>query len=243
MVDENPLLDGVRVVDLAGEPAAMAGRMLADLGAEVIVVEPPDGHPLRALPDRWAAWAAGKHSVVVSGPDDPELARAARAARTSSSTPPGSPGTPAIDPAVAPDTVWVSVTPFGLDGPRAGWRASDLGVMAASGNMYCTGDPDRAPVRCTEPSGYAHVGAEAAFAALTGLASGRPQRVDVSMQEVVFVANMATPARFPADRRSAAQRRGANIGRTREIWPTPRRLRLVRAARRQGARPEPRADR
>ena len=38
--------------------------------------------------------------------------------------------------------------------------------MAASGNMYSTGDPDRAPVRCTELSGYAHVGPETAFAAL-----------------------------------------------------------------------------
>ena len=69
--------------------------------------------------------------------------------------------------------------------------------MAASGNLYCTGDPDRAPVRCAEPAGYAHSAAEAAFAALTGLASGRPQRVDVAAQEVVAVANMATPARFP----------------------------------------------
>ena len=51
--------------------------------------------------------------------------------------------------------------------------------MASSGNMYSTGDPDRAPVRCTEPTAYAHTGPEAAFAALTGVASGRPQRVVV----------------------------------------------------------------
>ncbi len=75
------------------------------------------------------------------------------------------------------------------------------------------------PVRCSEPSGYAHVGAEVAFAALTGLASGRPQRVDVSMQEVVLIASMATPARFPQTGFRGV-RRGANIGRTREIWPT-----------------------
>jgi crotonobetainyl-CoA:carnitine CoA-transferase CaiB-like acyl-CoA transferase len=91
--------------------------------------------------------------------------------------------------------------------------------MAASGNLYCTGDPDRAPVRCREPAGYAHSAAEAAFAALTGLASGRPQLVDVSAQEVVAVANMATPARFPSTG-FRGTRRGANIGRTREIWPT-----------------------
>jgi benzylsuccinate CoA-transferase BbsF subunit len=66
---------------------------------------------------------------------------------------------------------------------------------------------------------YAHTGPEAAFAALTALASGRPQVVDVSMQEVVFVANMAMPPRFPRTGFRGA-RRGASIGRTREIWPT-----------------------
>src|SRR5262249_32956701 len=49
--------------------------------------------------------------------------------------------------------------------------------------------------------------------------SGTPHRVDVSMQEVVLVANMATPARFPQTG-FRGSRRGANIGRTREIWPT-----------------------
>ena len=115
--------------------------------------------------------------------------------------------------------MWVRITPFGMSGPRAAWTASDLGVMASSGNMYCTGDPDRAPVRCTEPTGYAHTGPEAAFAALTALWTGRPERVAVSMQEVVLVANMATPARFPQTG-FRGSRRGANIGRTREIWPT-----------------------
>ncbi len=67
------LLAGTRVIDLAGEPAAMAGRILADLGAEVILVEPRGGHALRALPRRFLAWGAGKASVVVDGPDDPRI--------------------------------------------------------------------------------------------------------------------------------------------------------------------------
>src|SRR5438093_946996 len=79
----------------------------------------------------------------------------------------GGPGAPAVDPDRVAQAVWVRVTPFGLDGPRAGWRASDLGVMAASGNMYSTGDPDRPPVRCTEPSAWCHAGPEIAFAVLT----------------------------------------------------------------------------
>lgn len=211
------LLAGTRVVDLAGEPAAMAGRILADFGAEVILVEPPGGHPLRALPHRFLACGAGKESVVVDGPDDARLEEILATADAVIDTP-GFPDAFALDPARAPDAVWASVTPFGRAGPRAGWRASDLGVMAASGNMYATGDPDRPPVRCSQPSGYAHVAPETAFAVLTALASGYPHRVDVSMQEVVFVANMVGLASFPETAHRGA-RRGANIGRTREIWP------------------------
>jgi crotonobetainyl-CoA:carnitine CoA-transferase CaiB-like acyl-CoA transferase len=211
------LLAGTRVIDLAGEPAAMAGRILADLGAEVILIEPREGHSLRVLPRRFLAWGAGKASVVVDGPDDPRLGELLATADAVIETP-GFPGTFDLDPARASQAVWARVTPFGDIGPHAGRRASDLGVMASSGNMYATGDPDRPPVRCTEPSGYAHVGAETAFAVLTALASGSPHRIDISMQEVVFVANMVGVASFPKTGHRGA-RRGANIGRTREIWP------------------------
>jgi hypothetical protein len=47
--------------------------------------------------------------------------------------------------------VWVDVTPFGTTGPRADLEADDLGIMATAGNLWMTGDPDRAPVRCAEP--------------------------------------------------------------------------------------------
>jgi crotonobetainyl-CoA:carnitine CoA-transferase CaiB-like acyl-CoA transferase len=213
-----PLLQGLHVVDLAGPPAVMTGRILADLGADVVRPELPSGDPGRGDAAAFAAWNAGKQSVLVTGPDDPDLVALLAAADVVVDTP-GFPGVIEVDPAVAPDAVWVRVTPFGLDGPRSGWRASDLGVMAASGNLFCTGDPDRPPVRCAAPVAYAHTGPEAAFSALTALATRRPQIVDVSMQEVVFVANMATPARFP-DTGFRGARRGANIGRTREIWPT-----------------------
>jgi crotonobetainyl-CoA:carnitine CoA-transferase CaiB-like acyl-CoA transferase len=213
-----PLLEGLRVVDLAGEPAAIAGRVLADLGADVVLVEPPEGVPLRAVPHAFAAWAAGKRSVVVDGPDDPRLDALLAGAHVVIDTP-GFPGAWTVDPSRAPEAVWVSVTPFGLDGPRATWRASDLGIMAASGNMWATGDPDRPPVRCTMPSGYAHAGGEVAFAALSALWAGGRRRVDVALQEVVFVANMSALSDYAVNG-SRGQRAGANIGRTREIWPT-----------------------
>ena len=219
------LLAGLRVLDLAGEPAAMTGRILADLGAEVVRAEPATGDPLRSIPPlgpdgtslRAVAWNAGKASVVVDGSDDPRLVEILRGADVVICTP-GWPGAISPDPATAPDAVWVLVTPFGLDGPRANWKASDLGVMASTGNMYCTGDPDRAPVRCSEPSAWSHLGPEAAMAALTAVASGRPQVVDVSAQEVVMIASMGHVGRFPRTK-NRGQRSGANIGVTREIWP------------------------
>jgi crotonobetainyl-CoA:carnitine CoA-transferase CaiB-like acyl-CoA transferase len=212
------LLDGFRVVDLTGEPGAIAGRVLADLGADVVLVEPPGGHPLRAEHHRFAAWSAGKRSLEVDGADDPRIDALLADAHAVIDTP-GFVGVLDIDPGRAPNAVWVSITPFGRTGPRASWRASDLGVLAASGNMFPTGDPGRAPVRCTEPSGYAHTGGEAAFAVLTACWTGRPQRVDLSMQECVEIANMAAPARFEHTG-FRGRRLGAHIGRTREIWPT-----------------------
>ena len=202
----NPLLDGLLVVDLAGEPGQMTSRILGVLGARVVRVAPA-GDDLRGR-----AWAAGKELVAEEALDE-LLASADVVIDT-----PLHPGAPRLDPGRAPRAVWVSVTPFGLEGPRAGWQASNLGVMAASGNMYGTGDPDRPPVRCAEPTAYNHGGPEAAFAALTALASGRPQRVDVSLQEAVLVANMGAAGRY-ARTEDRGHRAGASIGRTREIWP------------------------
>jgi crotonobetainyl-CoA:carnitine CoA-transferase CaiB-like acyl-CoA transferase len=209
------LLDGLRVLDLGGDPSARAARVLGDLGANVVRVVPAEGDQFDPIVDM--TWNAGKQVVRLAA-DDPELDPLLAEADVVFDDL-GARGLHQLDPARAPQAVWVRISPFGSEGPRAGWHATDLGVMAASANMYCTGDPDRAPIRSSEPTGYAHSGPEAAFAAMTALASGLPQRVDVSMQEVVLVANMAAPGRFP-ETGARGSRRGANIGRTREIWPT-----------------------
>jgi crotonobetainyl-CoA:carnitine CoA-transferase CaiB-like acyl-CoA transferase len=208
------LLEGLRVLDLGGDPSARAARVLGDLGADVVRAVPA-GDPLGGTVA--LAWNAGKQVVRVAA-DSPELATLLAETDVVIDEL-GAPGTHQLDPGRAPEAVWVRISPFGNTGPRSTWRASDLGVMAASGNMYCTGDPDRAPIRSTEPTGYAHSGPEAAFAAMTALATDLPQRVDLSMQEVVLVANMAAPGQFPKTGARGA-RRGASIGRTREIWPT-----------------------
>jgi crotonobetainyl-CoA:carnitine CoA-transferase CaiB-like acyl-CoA transferase len=222
------LLQGIRVLDLAGEPAAMTGRILADLGAEVVKVEPPGGDPLRGVgpfrgarrdPEaslRFEAWNAGKASIVCAA-DDARLDRLLAGADLIVDTP-GFPGALQIEPGRAPHAVWVRVTPFGIEGPRAAWRGTDLGAIAASGNMYATGFPDRAPLRCSEPSAYGHVGPEAAMAALSGLASGRPQVLDVSIQETVIVASMGAVFGYAFEQRDRGKRIGASLGNTREIW-------------------------
>ena len=224
------LLEGVRVIDLAGEPAQLAGRVLSDLGAEVLKLEPEGGDPLRRVgpfrgerrdPDaslRFAAWNAGKTSVVSSANGsklDGLLAGADVVLET-----PGWPGALSLDPARAPHTVWVRVTPFGQQGDRADWKATDLGCLAASG-MLSRLDADRPPVRVSEPLAYANVAIDVVFAALAGLASGRPQVADVSIQESMALAKMGSPTELGRSGKLpyAGQRQAASSGvRLREIW-------------------------
>ena len=211
------LLQGVRVVDLTGESGQLAGRALAELGAHVTLVEPPGGSPVRRLPPydkrtgeslRFLALNAGK-TIVEYADDAPE--RAALIAQADIVLANG-------PPPDEPSNVWVAITPFGLDGPRADWRATDLTLVAAGGNLYPTGDPDRAPVACREPTSYAHVAGEAVIAALSALWGGRSTLADVSIQETMLVVSMTGPARFPTDQQRG-KRRGSFTGRTREIWP------------------------
>jgi crotonobetainyl-CoA:carnitine CoA-transferase CaiB-like acyl-CoA transferase len=211
------LCAGIRVLDLGDEVAARASRILADLGADVVRVVPPSGDPLKRRRAAELAWTAGKRVVALAAVD-PVLYRLLRCADVVFDTP-RAPGVHTIDPAKAPHAVWVSITPFGLTGPRSIWKASDLGVMAASGNMFATGHPERAPVRASEPASYCHTGGEAAYAALSALACGAAGVVDVSMQEAVLIANMGGQAAYPSTGDRGC-RTGASIGRSREIWRT-----------------------
>ncbi|MEZ5206367.1 MAG: CoA transferase [Acidimicrobiales bacterium] len=168
--DRAALLADLQVVptDLGSAPPAPAGRPRCR-GRRAGARRGVDAPPRR--PDADAVWNA--RSTIVAVPTDPEALDALLTGADVILDAPGWPGAPALDPAMAPDAVWVRVTPFGLAGLRATWRAGDLGAHAASGNLFCTGDPDRPPVRCTEPVAEAAVGPDAAFAALAGLAARR----------------------------------------------------------------------
>ncbi len=220
---KDSLLAGMRVIDIAGEPLAMTGRILADMGAEVIKLEPPGGDPLRSAPPlapdgvslRFLAFNAGKSCRDYSA-TDPEIQKLLQAADAVITTP-GFPGALNLSPELAPRAVWLLATPFGLNGPRAGWRASDLGLLAACGNLYATGYADEPPLRCAEPAAYAHAAAEAAFAVITALASGRPQHIDLSMAEALMIASMGFAGQYPRTGHKGT-RQGAHLGGTREIW-------------------------
>src|SRR2546430_5321455 len=162
------LLDGLRVIELAGDDiwgasaAAHAARILADLGADVVKVEPPTGDPVRAVPpflhdrpgaDRgllWIALNANKRGVRLDLPRERDrLRRLLSPADVLLQT------REVVDAATAaswsPSLVVVNVTPYGLTGPLAGAPASDLEVTASSGALTLAGEPDRAPVRPTLP--------------------------------------------------------------------------------------------
>ena len=125
------LLEGSRVLDLAGEPLAMAGRMLADMGADVVKLEPGAGDPLRCAASvdlysgvslRFLAWNAGKTSIAYDA-DDGRVDGLLHGADVIVETP-GYADALEFPAAYAPQAVWLKATPFGLAGPRANWRAS-----------------------------------------------------------------------------------------------------------------------
>jgi len=154
-------LTGIRVVDLTIERGELAGRLLADLGAEVIRVEPPDGSPARALPplvDEYSLFFAfrnaGKAGVVLDLSKDPDRDRLHQLLACSDvvidSAEPGSwadSGLDADDLASRhPHLIVCSITSYGRIGPYAG-RDVPCAVIDATGGMaFKAGVPEREPL-------------------------------------------------------------------------------------------------
>src|SRR3954447_15745646 len=177
-------LDGLRVLELAGGvAAAFAGKLLVDLGAEVVMVEPPGGTSLRehVLFDHVAG---GKRSVV---PED-EAGIDGWMAATDVVLTDGTSPWHSVVAAQRPDhVVLVDVSTFGRTGPYAEWQSSDLVTWAMGGYLYFTGAPDREPIWLPGPQAALHAGTHAAIAALAALhareQTGEGQRVEVTELE------------------------------------------------------------
>ncbi|MDE0206623.1 MAG: CoA transferase, partial [Candidatus Tectomicrobia bacterium] len=165
--DREGMLGPYRVLDLSDERGILCGKILADLGADVIQIEPPEGSPARRLgpfyrdepgPDSslfWWSYAANKRSTTLNLHTADGRALLKRLLPTADflveSAAPGELAALGLGydelAAVNPALIVVSVTPFGQSGPYAGYQAPDLVGIGMAGLMYVTGDPDRAPVR------------------------------------------------------------------------------------------------
>jgi len=198
------VLSPYRVLDLTDERGLACGCVLADLGADVVQVEPLEGSSARrrgpflkgeAGPEnslQWLAYARNKRSVALDLQDPAardELLRLvdgadflieSQGARVMAALGLGYDELAARNPAL----VYVSITAFGSEGPKADYPATDLTVQAASGSMALNGEADRAPLRAGGVSAWAYAGMEAAGAALVAhherVRSGRGQHVHVS---------------------------------------------------------------
>jgi crotonobetainyl-CoA:carnitine CoA-transferase CaiB-like acyl-CoA transferase len=200
-------LHGLKVIELASEHAAFAGKMLGDLGADVIVVEPPGGHPSRAYgpfagdvedPERslwWWHYNTSKRGIVLDLETAEGAARSRRLVADANIMLEGeAPGALAALGLEHPELrarherlVWVSVTPFGSTGTRAHDPATDLTLLAGGGPAWSCGYDDHSlpPVRGGGNQAFHIASTWAVMGALTALVArevtGRGQHVDVSM--------------------------------------------------------------
>ena len=206
MTNTQGALAGLRVVELAREPLALAGKLLGDMGADVILVEPPGGDPSRHYPpflddvageDRslyWWHYHTSKRSVVLDLDSTQGRATFRALIATADVLLEAEPrqrleslGLDYPDLAtVRSDLVHVAVTPYGRDDPQSDLPFTDLTLMAASGPPWSCGYDDHSlpPVR-GPLQGYQTACHFAVMSALTALlyrsVTGTGQFVDVSM--------------------------------------------------------------
>ncbi|MGE5616191.1 MAG: CaiB/BaiF CoA transferase family protein [Bacillota bacterium] len=194
-------LGGIKVVEFCSTAAGpFCAMLLADMGAEVVKVEPPEGDALRQWPpitagysENFASLNRNKKSVVLDLKDVPSAEVARRLALDSDvlveNNRPGvmdrlGLGYAALSK-LKPSLVYCSISAFGQTGPRATEGGFDLTVQAAAGVMSVTGEPDGPPVKCGVPiadfaSGL--YGAYAIVAALMAVRAGaKGAHIDVPM--------------------------------------------------------------
>ena len=202
-------LKGYRALDLTGLSGQLCGRILADLGMEVIKIEPPGGDPVRnlapfirsvdgkLLSTTFAHLNAGKKSKVLdlNREDDREefrkLVKASDVVLESFRPDEmeakgfGYKSLAALNPGV----VMASITAFGQTGPKKNLAFNDLVALAQSGFLYISGDPSLPPCKPPETQAYYFASLFAAAGVLAALyrreRTGHGDHVDSSMQETL----------------------------------------------------------
>jgi crotonobetainyl-CoA:carnitine CoA-transferase CaiB-like acyl-CoA transferase len=195
------VLSGLSIIDCTGRLGWLTGRVLADMGADVAKVEPPDAD---LSGSEWQALNVNKRLLRFDVQQRGAMAALDRLVATADmllATP-----QPGIDDElfdfdrlsrINPRLIVVTITPFGMKGPKSQWQASDIEIMAAAGAMSLAGEPGGQPMRVSAPQSTAWAGAQAAVGATMALAArartGRGQRVDVSAQAAVITALAHAP--------------------------------------------------
>src|SRR5690242_11595808 len=180
------MLSPYRVIDLSDERGQLCGQILGDLGADVILVEPPGGSRARTIgpfyrnhaePNQslhfWA-FNRDKRAITLDLDHHDDRLRlqqlAAGADFLVESADPGYFAQRGLGyaelAALNPGLIYISISAFGQKGPKAGNTATDLTLVAAGGPMMLQGDDDRPPIRIVVPQAYLHASADAAAAAL-----------------------------------------------------------------------------
>ncbi len=244
--DTDALLGGYRGLDLTDEKGLLCGRMLADLGAEVIKVERPRGDPARNIgpfyqdvphPERslfWFAYNSNKKGITlnIETRDGRELLLrlVEKVDFFLESFPAGYLDDLGLGynrlSQVNPRLVFTSISPFGRNGPYRDHKASDITLMAMGGYAYMTGEPHRPPLRISQDQAYLHGAAEAAVATVVALyhraASGRGQHVDASVQASLITSTVNAIPFWETGRvvlrRSGHYRAGLTAANQRQLW-------------------------
>ncbi|MCH8802038.1 MAG: CoA transferase [Chloroflexi bacterium] len=202
-------LTGIRVLDLSGDLGVYCGKLLADVGADVIKVEPPGGDSMRrtgpfiesaAPPENsihWRHYNTNKRSITLDIASDAGSALLRRLAGNADvlleTSQPGQMESLGLDYGSLSEAntglIYASLTPFGQTGPYRGYRAGDLVGFAMGGYMYVTGWPHTPPNKLWGLQAF-HTTSNRGFIGILialyhRLATGQGQHVDVSMQEAV----------------------------------------------------------
>ena len=200
-------LSGRRVLELADEKGVYCGKLLADMGADVIKVEPPGGDATRNLPPFWEDrpdpdgslfflyMNTSKRGVTldITRPEGQDLFK--QLARTADliveTFPPGHLDALGLGYDTLkednPRLVFTSITGFGQTGPYREFASADIVASALGGAMYVTGEADDPPVTLAGSQAHVMASTYAAVSSMIALhhatRSGEGQHVDISVEE------------------------------------------------------------
>ncbi|MBN2240635.1 MAG: CoA transferase [Dehalococcoidales bacterium] len=236
------MLDLYRVLDLTNEHGLLCGKILADIGADVIKIEKPGGDSARSIgpyyhddpdPEKslyWFAYNTNKRGITL----DIETDQGREIFRTLvkkvdvvvESFPPGYMQELGLDypelEKINPGIIVASITPFGQTGPYKDFKPSDIGIYAMGGYMYTIGDNDRPPVRIShQPQTWLHAGGQAAQGVVMALywreMTGEGQHIDISTHDSI---TRFTPERVTVfwDSAKKITRRGTRRVTLGRIW-------------------------